>query len=417
MRLYIDPGSGSMLLTILIGMIAALAFFVKKLWLRLKFALRGGKVAVQAEKLPYVIFSDSKRYWNVFEPVCDEFEHRGIACEYWTMSPDDPALNKVYEHVSCRFIGEDAKAFARLNAMKADICLSTTPGLDVFQWKRSKDTDWYAHVFHSVGDGTVYRMFGLDYYDAILASGTYIEPRIRKLEKIRHQPAKEFRVVGATFFDSLQKRVESAAPATHEGTTVLLAPSWGPNAILTRYGDALIDALIATGCRIIIRPHPQSRTAEAAMLERLQKKYPDGEKLSWNFDNDNFDVLNASDIMISDFSGVIFDYAFFFDRPILYADTEFDTAPYDAAWLEEKPWTPSVVPLIGRKLEADDFPNLGEIIDGMIHDTGYAESRRKLCEEAWPCRGKAAENIVDYLTEKRTQLCETRAAAQKTEET
>ena len=314
-------------------------------------------------------------------------------------------------------IGEDAKAFARLNAMKADICLSTTPGLDVFQWKRSKDTDWYAHVFHSVGDGTVYRMFGLDYYDAILASGTYIEPRIRKLEKIRHQPAKEFRVVGATFFDSLQKRVESAAPAQHEGTTVLLAPSWGPNAILTRYGDALIDALIATGCRIIIRPHPQSRTAEAAMLERLQKKYPDGEKLSWNFDNDNFDVLNASDIMISDFSGVIFDYAFFFDRPILYADTEFNTAPYDAAWLEEKPWTPSVVPLIGRKLEADDFPNLGEIIDGMIHDTGYAESRRKLCEEAWSCRGKAAENIVDYLTEKRTQLCEARAAAQKTEET
>ena len=50
-------------------------------------------------------------------------------------------------------------------------------------------------------------------------------------------------------------------------------------------------------------------------------------------------------------------------------------------------------------------------------DTGYAESRRKLCEEAWPCRGKAAENIVDYLTEKRTQLCEARAAAQKTEET
>ncbi len=41
----------------------------------MKFLLSGGKAGtVTADKIPFVIFSDSKRYWNIFKPVCDEFE-------------------------------------------------------------------------------------------------------------------------------------------------------------------------------------------------------------------------------------------------------------------------------------------------------------------------------------------------------
>ena len=50
---------------------------------------------------------------------------------------------KEYKHVKCEFIGEGNKAFARLNMMKATICFSTTPGLEVYQWKRSKECDYY----------------------------------------------------------------------------------------------------------------------------------------------------------------------------------------------------------------------------------------------------------------------------------
>ena len=410
MRFYIDPGTGSMLFAILIGIIGAVTYMLKSWLLKLRFVLSGGKkVDTGAKKIPLVIFSDDKRYWSVFSPVCRELDKKGIDTVYMTASPDDPALENDFPHIHAQFIEEGNKAFAKLNFLNASVVLATTPGLDVYQWKRSKQVDYYVHLPHAASDISGYRMFGIDYYDAILLSGQYQVEQVRALEKLRALPAKEIVKVGIPYMDDMLARLHADPPLPEHERTVLLAPSWGESAILKKYGGRIIDTLLATGYHIIIRPHPQSRTAEAAMLERLQKKYPDGEKLSWNFDNDNFDVLNASDIMISDFSGVIFDYAFFFDRPILYADTEFNTAPYDAAWLEEKPWTPSVVPLIGRKLE--------EIIDGMIHDTGYAESRRKLCEEAWPCRGKAAENIVDYLTEKRTQLCEARAAAQKTEET
>ena len=72
MLLYIDPGTGSMLFTILVGLLGAGIFAIRKLFLKLRFYASGGKKGKDAEaKQPLVIFSDSKRYWNVFEPICD----------------------------------------------------------------------------------------------------------------------------------------------------------------------------------------------------------------------------------------------------------------------------------------------------------------------------------------------------------
>ena len=133
MRLYIDPGTGSMIFTILVGVIGTAVYLFRDALVRLRFLLSGGaKVKEETgDRIPFVIFSDSKRYWNLFEPVCDAFETRGQPLVYMTASPDDPALEKHYEHVACTFIGEGNRAFARLNFLKAGVVLSPTPGLDV----------------------------------------------------------------------------------------------------------------------------------------------------------------------------------------------------------------------------------------------------------------------------------------------
>ena len=107
MQFYIDPGTGSMLFTILIGLITAGVYALRGFIVKLRFMMSGGRAGGEADDvMPYVIFSDSKRYWNVFEPICDEFEAHGVALNYMTASPDDPALEKEYEHVKCEFIGE-----------------------------------------------------------------------------------------------------------------------------------------------------------------------------------------------------------------------------------------------------------------------------------------------------------------------
>lgn len=407
--LYIDPGTGSMLFTIIIGAVSAAFFVLQKFKLKLKFLISGGKTeAASADKIPFVIFSDSKRYWNVFKPVCYEFEKRGVDIEYWTMSEDDPAFLQQYNHVKPVFIGEGNRAFSKLNIMNASVVLATTPGLDVLQWKRSKNVDFYIHILHQPGDTTFYRMFGLDHYDAVLISGEYEEKQLREIEKLRGLPERETCLTGITYLDTMKARYENSpkqpANGENDDKTVLLAPTWGETAILSRFGEKIIQALVDTGYNIIIRPHPQSFESEKELMDKLQEKFPDSDRLQWNRDNDNFEVLKRSDIMITDFSGVMFDYALIFDRPFIYADIEFDKSPYDAAWLEEDMWTLRILPAIGIPLKEEDFGNIKEVIDSMTGDEKLAEGRDRARRETWANPGEAASRTVDYMLRKLSEV-------------
>lgn len=394
-----------MLFTILLGLLSAGTYSLRDSLVKAKFYLSGGRVEKNNGEAPdYVIFSDHKRYWNIFEPICDEFERRGVDLIYMTASPDDPALEKKYEHIKCEFIGESNKAYARLNTMSADIVLSTTPSLDVFYWKRSKKVKYYVHIAHAASDITIYRMFGIDYYDAILTSGDFHIHQIRALESVRELPAKEAVKVGLPYMDEMKKRLEKAPPLPEKKTTVLLAPSWGPSGIFSKFGGAVIDRLLETDYDIVIRPHPQSFTSEKEMIEGLMAKYPPSDRLSWNRDNDNFDVLRSSDILISDFSGVIFDFALVFDKPVIYTDVQFDTAPYDACWLDEELWTMKVLPEIGMKLTAENMDDIGNVIDTCLNDNRFKEGRDRARAESWAYPGEGAVRTVDYLTAKHAQL-------------
>lgn len=406
---YIDPGTGSMLFTILLGTLTAGTYAFRDSLVKARFYLSGGRAAKTADDCPeYAIFSDSKRYWNVFEPICNEFEAREKEIVYMTASPDDPALEKDYKYVKCEFIGEGNKAYARLNNLKADILLSTTPSLDVFYWKRSKGVKWYVHIPHASNDLTFYRMFGIDYYDAILTSGDYQEKQIRQLEELRNLPSKEIHKVGLTYMDAMRERLlsQKTDKKKKDDLVVLLAPTWGPSSILNKYGDEFLDRLIETGYHIIIRPHPQSYESEAELISRLQEKYPESDNLEWNRDNDNFDVLSRADIVISDFSGIIFDFSLVFDKPFIYVDTEFDSGPYDAAWLDETPWLFTTLEKIGTKLTTDNIKDIKKLIDSSLDNANTKNARDKARAETWAFEGEAAERTVAYLINKHTELIE-----------
>lgn len=404
MRLYIDPGTGSMLFTILLGLIGAAFYSARMLLLQLKQRAGGGKAVVSTSRIPLVIFSDHKRYWNIFEPICRELDRRGVDVVYMTASEDDPALQCSYPHIKTEFIGPDNKVFTRLNFLKATIVLSTTPGLDVYQWKRSRDVLYYVHIPHAASEITMYRMFGIDYYDAILLSGDYQMQDIRDLEALRQLPAKELVKVGIPYMDEMAARLQTAPPVPPHERTVLLAPSWGPSAIFSVYGGAIIDKLLQTGYHVIVRPHPQSFTSEKELLDTLMKQFPESEQLEWNRDNDNFDVLNRSDILISDFSGVIFDFALVYDKPVIYTDPRIDVSVYDAWWLDRPLWTMSALPRLGEELNDGNMDSLKALIDACLSDPRYSEGRRSVKSETWANFGGGAAATADYLLRKLEEL-------------
>ena len=205
--------------------------------------------------------------------------------------------------------------------------------------------------------------------------------------------------------DAMKNRLDSSTPLPpSKEKTVLLAPSWGESAILSKFGSDIIESLLRTNHHIIIRPHPQSFTSEKELLESLMNKYPAGERLEWNRDNDNFDVLRRSDVMISDFSGVMFDFSLVFDKPIIYTDVQYDSSPYDACWLNEEPWTFRILPKLGVKLTQDNLHQLDKIIEQCLNDAEFEEGRKTARKETWAYIGESAVRTTDYLIRKRDEL-------------
>ena len=403
--LYIDPGTGSMLFSILIGACATLFFLAKAFLIKIKVFLSGGKANANDKSYKkFVIYSEDKRYWNVFKPILDEFESRKIEITYYAGTDKDPVFDEKYEFVKPEVIGEGNKAFAKLNMLSAGIVLTSTPGLQVYQWKKSKNVKHYSHIFHSPGDPTMYRLFGIDYFDSILCTGDYQFADIREMERQRNLPAKELLTIGCTYLDVFKKKMEEIPAEENHKFTVLVSPSWGKSALLSLYGEKLLDPLVKTGWNIIIRPHPQSRISEPEMLKNLEEKYKDASNVIWDSNRDNFYSLKKADLMITDFSGIIWDYTFLCDKPVMYANAEMELGPYDAYDMDHEIWQFSTVKKIGIKIEEKDFENIKSVIENASDSPKLAEARHIARDEAWMHIGEAGKLTADWMIKKLEEL-------------
>lgn len=397
---YIDPATGSMLFSVVLGVLTTLVFLFHSLLLKLKLLFN--KKMLSKDKLPFVIYSEGKQYWSVFHGILDEFEKRQIKVVYYTSAKDDPFFEQNYRFINGEYIGEGNKAFFKLAFLSADICLMTTPHLDVLQLKRSKQVKYYAHVLHSPSDSTRYKLFGLDYFDSVFLNGDFQVEQLRELEQKRNLHPKELPIVGCSYLDDLQKRA-SSVQVEKDGFTILVAPTWGQSSLLNKYGSKLIDKLVLSGKKIIIRPHPQSLKVEKILIENLQKHYVNNPNITWDFTPDNLKTLAKSDVMISDFSGVIFDYAFIFNKPFIFVNEKINKEIYDMIDCEKPLFALNKIKELGLELKEKNFDKIGEMIDKITNDGDFPRRVNELKNIIWQQQGKSAENIVDFLIEKQKE--------------
>ena len=231
---YIDPGTGSLLFSALFGIIGTLFFLSKALIIKLKTMSFSKNKSIETEaskKARIIIYGEDKRYYNVFRPIIEELIKLEIPVIYYSSSEDDPIFEIKNDLLHSEFIGVGNKAYAKLNFIEADICLMTTPNLDVFQLKRSKGVKKYIHITHSSAETSTYCLYSLDFFDAVFLNGEHQIRDIRELERKRNTIVKDLYVVGSPYLDELSKLKSSVLKELKEKhkdknkKTVLLAPS------------------------------------------------------------------------------------------------------------------------------------------------------------------------------------------------
>lgn len=396
---YIDPGTGSLLFSALFGIIGTLFFLSKALIIKLKnfsFTNANKKDKNSKTKSKIIIYGEDKRYYNVFKPIIEELINLEIPITYYSSSEDDPIFEIKNDLLHSEFIGTGNKAYAKLNFIETDICLMTTPNLDVFQLKKSKGVKKYVHIMHAPSEAALYCLYSLDFFDAVLLNGKNQIDDIRELENLRKTKIKELDIIGSTYLDELEKKkeiaeIKSKFKNNNDKRTVLIAPSWGINGLLTRFGYKLIDAILENDFYCIVRPHPQSLIVEKELIEKLKDKYKDNKNLEWDFDVDNILSLSRADVMLSDFSGVIFDYAFLFEKPAIIPSFTFDKRGTDAIELKDETWTLKTLPKISVSLDENNFSEIANIVSETINNETIKENILKVKEEAYMYRGEAGK--------------------------
>jgi hypothetical protein len=416
---YLDPGTGSLLLSALIGIIATAFFMIKNFFYKaagLVYRLRG--VAAPArDRNAIVFYSEGRQYWNTFKTTLEALDGAGEPALYLTSDKNDPGLEHPFSQVQARYIGQGGRAFAAMNLLEAGVCVMTTPGLDVLQIRRSRQVRHYAHLVHAPTDISFYRLFSFDYFDSVLCSGPHQIRSLRALERLRGTKPKELLATGCPYMDVLAGELpggKNNAQAEHGGERpwrVLLAPTWGPNGLLRRFGAGLLEPMLEAGFRVTVRPHPQSRTSEPELLEELAALFRENANLAWDHSTSPLPAMLESDVLVSDLSGIVFDYAFILERPVLTVSLRPDQRGYEAGDLPWPAWELAVLPSLGAVVAPEEIGKLPETLRRLPAPDEFARRMAGLRAESLFNYGAAGAVAARQILEIRDRLRAGEAAA------
>ena len=157
-----------------------------------------------------------------------------------------------------------------------------------------------------------------------------------------------------------------------------------------------------TDWEIIFRPHPQSYTADKKLLDYLSEKYKDAENITVDKSPDNIPSMLKADIMISDFSSINFEFAFLFNKPIIYSLQDVNIDVYDLSTLGRKTWKDDAIKKIGTELNSDNINDLVNVIQNTTENK--QANIQEIKDFAWQKQGEGAKNTVDFLVKKQAEL-------------
>lgn len=400
---YLDPGTGNVLVFAIISILTTLVYFIKNIAYGLKAKITGEKQNLREVKKSQdlVIFSEGKIYWGTFKPIVEALIKKEFPFRYMSMDVEDPGLTIENEHMDSSYIGSGSAAFARASQVRAKIMLETTPNIGTpgYPMPVPKHVNKLVHVLHGFGGIGYYYKNSLDTCDVVMGMSNYTEKEVRALEKKRNLPAKECISAGIPYLDGLAERIQKKDKIS-DPAIILVAPSWGEKNCLGVFGDDFIAWLLNQGYEVILRPHPFSFKAEKAFIESVKNKYIKNPKFHFDDAVSGSDSLGKADLLISDKSGVRFDFAFLYEKPVITLDVPlgdvecFEVADLGFCWDDEAQHS------IGRVIDFKEFARSGEefflelVEESLSLDSSFFAELREKAIAHYP---KSGEFIADWI--------------------
>lgn len=350
-----------------------------------------------------VFYSESSGFYKYYQGMIEYLlENTNLVIHYITSDPDDQIfeLAKTQDKLRPYFIGEK-RLITLMMKLEADVVVMTMPDLENFHIKRSyisKDIE-YIYIPHGMDSlNLTMRTGSMNHYDTVFCVGRHQKEEIEKTEEAYGLPKKILVDWGYSLLDEMR---EDYAKLPHEENTVkkiLIAPSWQQDNIVDSCLEQILDNLKGKGYQITVRPHPQHVRHRGEFMEQLKVKYEQDRDIEIQTDFSSNNTVFEADLMITDWSGIAYEYAYTTQKPVLFINTpmkimnpeyqKIDTVPLNILLREE----------IGCSLNLDELSQIGDKVQMLLeHKADYYEKIGNFVQEYVYNHGTSAEVGAKYM--------------------
>lgn len=352
------------------------------------------------EKQQVVVYSESRHYYQYYEKIIDDLISLDIDICYITSDAKDTLLTIAPARM--KVIRVKWLLGFLFSKLKADVMIMTMPDLGNYLFKRSPEVINYVYMFHAVvSTHQQYRKAAFFNYDTIFCIGEYQQREIQKAEELYGLRTKELIPYGYPLLDKIKESVVELSNNNKVKPTILIAPSWFEGCIFDTCIEQLLQELSKLPYKVVLRSHPEFEKRKKKSFKKIQqliKQYPGMEIDALP---NVFDRLQSTNILITDRSGIAFEFSFGIGKPVLFIDTSLKINNPDYKELEIEPIENSIRSEIGVSVSPDDLEQLKDkLAELQTMAVGFDQKMRNLSTEIFFNNESSYKTGLDYITNK-----------------
>ena len=328
-----------------------------------------------------VFYSESSGFYKYYKGIIEYIlKNTNIAVHYITSDPNDQvfAISQSQPRLKPYYIAEK-RLITLMMKLDCDVMVMTMPDIENFHIKRSyvrKDIE-YVYVPHCIDSiNMTMRTGAVDHYDSVLCVGKHQKEEITNTEAVYGLPHKTLVDWGYTLLDEMRAQYTAPAHEDKPGKKILIAPSWQKDNIVDSCLEEILDTLKGRGYQITVRPHPQEVRLKQAYMEQLEAKYAADRDVEIQTDFSSNSTVFEADLLITDWSGITYEYAFTTLRPVLFIDTPMKVMNPEYEKINTPPINIWMREVIGAVVKPDELEKLPEAVERLL--SGRDEYRERI---------------------------------------
>ena len=348
-----------------------------------------------------VFYSEKNGFYKYFQSVIEIILRKtDIVIHYITSDPKDEVFALANDNFHVYYIGEN-KLIVLMMKMEADIVCMTMPDLQKYHIKRSmvKNDIEYVYIDHGIGSvNMMLRKHALDYFDTIFASNDLAYREIRAMEKTYHLKEKNLVKWGSGLIDNMIEAYNQKKREPNKKKTILIAPSWQDGNLLDLCIDSILEQILKKDYLVILRPHPQYVRHFEEKLLALAERYKAYDNFELQLDFSSNDTVFNADVLMTDWSGIGYEYSFTTLKPTLFINTPMKVMNPDYKEIGVVPFDIEIRDQVGISVETDKLSILGDVIDRLLEGKEYSKEAMAVVRDKYLYNvSKSGPIGADYL--------------------